>query len=114
MELDVIQDRIRFFLEYRHWSIYKLAQESSLSYSSVNNLLKCDTMPSIPTLSYICKGFGITMSEFFDFGSNPLRDNTLTEDEQEMLNMYRRLSSYNKEISIHHLEFLLSEKNRNR
>ena len=46
-------------------SLYKLAKESGIAYSSFNNLLLRNTQPSLHTLEHICKGLGISMSDFF-------------------------------------------------
>ena len=39
-----------------------------LSQSTLANIFKRNTVPSITTLEVICKGFGITLSQFFADG----------------------------------------------
>lgn len=90
--------RIREFLKLNHWSIYKLAKASGIPYSSLNNCFLRNTCPTIPTLEKMCKGFDISLSDFFDFKKNPLRDASLSEDEQNLLNAYRNLSIRDKEL----------------
>lgn len=97
VEQDILK-RIDYFLNFNHWSIYKLAKESGLPYSSLNNIFNRKTCPSIMTLEKICMGFGISLSEFFNFEENPLRNNDLTEKEQNIVNSYRSLSSTDKKI----------------
>lgn len=58
-------DRIKDLLEKRGWSIYRLAKNADMSQSTLTNLFNRNYEPTIATLETICKGLGITMSEFF-------------------------------------------------
>lgn len=62
------QERLRQLLNERGWSEYKLAKRCGLSESTVANIFRRNTVPSIATLETICSGFGITMSQFFAEG----------------------------------------------
>ena len=101
-----VLDRIQFFLNCKHWSLYKLAKESDLPYSSLNNIFNRRTLPTIPTLEKICTGFGISMSEFFEYKKNAVKSDTLSDMEQDILYMYRTLSEKNKELLIAYLSGL--------
>ena len=61
-------ERLRQLLNERGWSEYKLAKRCGLSESTVANIFRRNTVPSIATLETICSGFGITMSQFFAEG----------------------------------------------
>lgn len=61
-------ERLRQLLNDRGWSEYKLAKRCGLSESTVANIFRRNTVPSIATLETICSGFGITMSQFFAEG----------------------------------------------
>lgn len=61
-------ERLRQLLNERGWSEYKLAERCGLSESTVANIFRRNTVPSIATLETICSGFGITMSQFFAEG----------------------------------------------
>lgn len=63
-----INERLQKILDERGWTYYKLSKNSGLSESTVTNIFKRNTIPSIPTLELICKGFGITLSQFFTEG----------------------------------------------
>ncbi|MBD5395891.1 MAG: helix-turn-helix transcriptional regulator [Lachnospiraceae bacterium] len=93
-----VLNRIRYFLEFKHWTIYKLAKESGLSYSSLNNIFNRNTCPSVITLEKICKGLNISLSEFFSYDENPLIFDGLTDAEQELINSYRSLSAMDKKL----------------
>lgn len=98
IEQDVLK-RIEELLEFNHWSVYKLAKESGLSYSSLNNIFNRRTCPSIVTLEKICSGFGISLSEFFNSEvRTPTVDYVLTPSEQELINCHRSLSATDKKI----------------
>ena len=47
------------------WTEYKLAKACGLSESTLANIFRRNTMPSIVTLETICNGFGISMAQFF-------------------------------------------------
>lgn len=58
-------ERLRRLLEDRGWTEYRLSKECGLSQSTVGNIYRRNTTPSIDTLEIICKAFGITLSQFF-------------------------------------------------
>lgn len=58
-------ERLRQLLKERGWTEYRLAKNSKLSQSTIANIFRRNTVPSIETLEMICKGFGITVSQFF-------------------------------------------------
>ena len=65
--MDVLE-RLRRLLDERGWTEYRLAKNSGLSESTIANIFKRNTIPSLPTLEAICKGLGITLSQFFADG----------------------------------------------
>ena len=62
--MDILQ-RIDDLRKERGWSLYKLAEECMLTQSTLSNMYTRNTLPSLTTLLNICKGLGITPSEFF-------------------------------------------------
>lgn len=62
--MDVIK-RIDDLMKERQWSDYKLAAMSGLSSSTIANIHRRNTVPSISTLEAICSAFGITLAQFF-------------------------------------------------
>jgi len=61
-------ERLRRLLEERGWTEYRLAKKCGLSQSTIANIYRRNTVPSIATLEVICNGFGITLSQFFADG----------------------------------------------
>lgn len=60
--------RLRQLLQERGWTEYRLSKECCLSQSTIGNIFRRNNVPSIATLETICKGFGITLSQFFAEG----------------------------------------------
>ncbi len=61
-------ERLRQLLNERGWTEYRLAKNCGLSESTIANIFRRNTVPSIATLETICNGFGITMAQFFAEG----------------------------------------------
>lgn len=76
-----VRKRIEDLLDERGWSIYRLAQEASMSWSTLRNIMKKGTEPGIATLESICKAFGISLAQFFD-ADTPL---SITAEQQQLL-----------------------------
>ena len=83
-------ERIKHHMQLRNWSEYRLAKESGLSQSTIANIFRRNTLPSIPTLEVICNAFGITLSQFFS-GENP--STSLSEEQTNLLKAWSTLSS---------------------
>ena len=62
--MDALRKINRMRLE-RGWSVYRLSVEADLPQSTLINMFNRETQPSIATLEALCKGFGITLAEFF-------------------------------------------------
>lgn len=63
-----IHARLHQLLRERGWTEYKLSKECGLAQSTIGNIFRRNTLPSIATLETICDGFGITISQFFAEG----------------------------------------------
>ena len=57
--------RLRQLMAERGWTAYRLAKESGLSESTLANIFKRNTVPSIGTLESVCSAFGISLAQFF-------------------------------------------------
>lgn len=102
-EREIIQ-RINTLCSVRGWSIYRLAKESGITYSTLCTMLHKATAPSIPTLVKLCKGFGITLSEFFDTGNDAA---LLTREQRAFLRLWNSLNTDNQQAAEKYLRFLL-------
>lgn len=86
--MDTIE-RIKYHMQLRDWSEYRLAKESGLSQSTIANIFRRNTLPSIPTLEIICNAFGINLSQFFSDDNNI---SSLSDEQKELLNHWSKLS----------------------
>ena len=95
---DQIIERIQELCTRKHISLYRLAKNAELPYSSLNNILHRRTCPTVTTLERLCKGLNVSLSECFDFEIYPIRNEELTADEEELLNKYKNLSARKREL----------------
>ena len=63
-----IHARIKQLLAERGWTEYRLSRECGLAQTTIGNLVRRNTLPYMATLETICKGFGISMAQFFAEG----------------------------------------------
>ncbi len=87
--------RIDELIEERGWSDYKLSMESGLSISTIANIHRRNTVPSIPTLAAICNAFGITLSQFFYEDTNYVE---LTPEQKEFFDKWITLTGTQKKL----------------
>ena len=97
-----VNGRIRELLNERNWTEYKLAKESGLSQSTISNIFKRNTVPSISTLELICKGFGISLSQFFSEGNMV----ELSEEQRDFFINWASLTMREKTIISERVEAL--------
>lgn len=97
--------KLKELLEKTGWSEYKLAKESGLSESTVANIFRRNTVPSIATLEAICNGFGITLSQFFSEKEMV----ELTPDLKELFENWKPLTVTKKQAAIQMLKALNEE-----
>ncbi len=98
-ESNFIIQRMNQLLQERSWTIYRLAKESDIAYSSLNNIFIRNTIPSVLTLEKICNGFQITLSQFFE-PDTPIipSSDMLTSEERDIIETYRKLSKTDKQL----------------
>lgn len=104
-EFDVV-NRMKSLCAMRSWTSYRLAKESGITYSTLNSMLNHGTIPSIPTLSKICDGFGISMSQFF---SEDDVTATLTTEQVAFAELWNTLSDENRATATKFIQYLQSQ-----
>lgn len=92
--MDVIK-RIDMLMKERDWSDYKLSAESGLSSSTIANIHRRNTVPSISTLEAICAAFGITLAQFFTEDSHTVQ---LNNEQQELFRHWISLTDNQKDL----------------
>lgn len=102
--MDVLE-RINELRKNRGWSIYKLAEESGITQSTLANMFTRKSNPSIPTLIQLCEAFGITLSQFFDD-----KELKYSDDELMLLSNYKKLNEKEKHIINSLIDNILKER----
>lgn len=89
--------KIESYMEQKEWTLYKLAKESDIPYSSLSNLFQRNTEPTLPTLRKICEGLNISLSDFFkDECIPPLTE--YSAEERKLIFLYQSLTLSDKKL----------------
>lgn len=89
--------RLRQLMAERNWTAYRLAKESGLSESTLANIFKRNTVPSIATLEAVCSAFGISLAQFFA-DQNMVE---LTPELKELFDNWVSLTPEQKQAALH-------------
>jgi len=92
-EKNKIIRRILELCEKNKISIYRLAINSKIPNTTLNNMIRNNTLPTIPTIEKVCKGFNITLAQFFM--SEEVFE-SLTEEQREILELWEQLDKEQK------------------
>lgn len=98
-------ERLRRLLDERGWTEYRLAKQCGLSHSTIANIYRRNTVPSIATLDVICRGFGITLSQFFADGEMV----ELTPDLKSVFDCWVNLTPTQKSAALQMLKAMNSD-----
>ena len=98
--------RLRQLLDERGWTEYRLSKECGLSESTLANIFRRNTLPSISTLESICAGFGITLSQFFADGDMV----EMTPEMKELFDSWVSLTAEQKKAVMQMIRTLNSNK----
>ena len=99
-------EKLRELLDQNGMTEYRLAKKSGLSDSTIKNIFRRNTVPSIPTLEAICKGFGITLSQFFAEGEMV----EMTPDLHDIFQAWRFLTPEQKEALLRLLDTMRQDR----
>ncbi len=78
----------------RGWTEYQLAEKSGLPQSTISSWYRKNMVPTITSLEKICDAFGITLSQLFAEGDDPV---ALTSSQKKLLESWSRLSAQQQE-----------------
>lgn len=101
-----VKKRLQQLMNERGWTIYRVAKEADIPWSTVRNMFKRNTEPSIQTLESICQGMGMTLCQFFD------EDNQmgLTPEQVMLIQRWNQLDEKNQRLVTDLLEALNQSK----
>ncbi len=98
-------EKLQRLLQEHGWSEYRLAKNAGLSESTISNIFRRNAVPSITTLEAICRGFGITLSQFFAEGDMV----ELTPDLKRIFDYWVKLTPTQKAAAEHMLQAMNHE-----
>ena len=90
----------------RNWSEYSLAKNADLTQSTISTWYRRNLQPSVASIEKICKGLGISLSEFFNDESSYMY---LTPQQNEILELWEALTPAQRDSVINLLKSFLSE-----
>lgn len=99
-----ILEKIRKLKLERKWSEYQLAEQSGIPQSTISSWYRKNQIPTIPSLEKICVAFSMTLAQFFT--DETAQSQTLTEEQQELLNSFGRLQKEQQQAILHLLKTL--------
>lgn len=97
MNVTDVHKKINSMAKEQGLTLYELARRSGMTYTVLYNMMTRKTMPKIDTLSKICKGLDISLSEFFSDDKRPKPDGFLTTQEIDLIEINRELNKSGKE-----------------
>ena len=106
-DFDVMQ-RIRDLCSARSWTVYRLAKESGITYSTLNTMLHSTNLPSLTTMEKLCHGFGISLAQFFSEADETA---LLTADQRACLALWNRLDDCGKALATAYMSGLEGRQN---
>lgn len=105
-------ERIQAICETKGMTKYALAKAADISKSTLHDLFAGKNKPYMHTLYKICNGLGISMTDLLtDRTEATSEEDTLTQEERELLIIYRHLSPEKKNNMITYIDMLTQYKN---
>ena len=102
--MDVL-GRLHQLMEERDLNPYRLSKRCGLAQSTVSNMYKRNNVPTVSTLELLCKGLGVTMSQFFAEGDEPI---ALSAEQRYLLECFSALSPEEKRAVLTVIDAILS------
>lgn len=93
MEDIFVVNHIKELCKQRGWTLYRLAKNSGIAYSALNTMIKKNHIPTMNSLIKICKGFDITVPQFFQDMQPP------TDEQSEILRLWNYLDENSKDMA---------------
>ena len=103
MENFNVMARIKELCEARSWTYYRLAKEADIPYSSLSTMLHKAYVPSVPSLIKICRGFDISLSQFFSEEDDTAK---LSKKQKLCLEHWDRLDEHSQNLALAYMDGL--------
>lgn len=107
MDENFVLERIEDLCKKKGYSHYRLAMKSGVHQSSLSTLLNRRSTPNVFTLDKICKGFDVTIAQFF----SPEGEYTsLSKDEEKLITMWDGMSDMQKALTLAYMQGVMDTK----
>lgn len=107
-----ISDRINMLMDLHGIKAIDLCKATDLNKSSISRLLNGETMPNSDTLYKISKYFNVSMEYLFTGEEHGCPETTISKDEQELLELFHKLNTYDRSEIIGIINLKLSSQKR--
>lgn len=91
-----IHARLRQLLQERGWTEYRLSKECNMAQTTIGNIFRRNTMPSLATLETISQAFGISLAQLLSEGDMV----ELTPELKEVFDCWMTLSPEQKRAAL--------------
>ncbi len=102
-----VQHRISELLDERGWSPTHLAKVVGVPTSTITDIFKRDSYPTLPLIEKIADAFDITVGEFFSFDIPPSPEMPLTPMETRIMAYVKKLNAHNQERVIDFMDGII-------
>lgn len=99
--------RLQQLMDERGLNMYSLAKRSGLSWNTIKNFYARQSKPTVTTLSMLCDGLGITLSQFFEEDDNSVH---LSAEQQHLLNRWNQLTDKEKQTISDTMDLILGQR----
>ena len=106
---EIMAKNIMYYMEKANKTRNDVCQDLGISYTTFTDWVKGNTYPRIDKIEAMANYFGITKSDLVEEKPATTSDDGLTEDEKEILKMYRLLPPEYQEISFIQIKALLDK-----
>lgn len=89
-----VKERLQQLMDERDWTIYRIAKEANIPWSTIRNMFKRNTEPSISTLEALCAALGMTLPQFFDIDN----EMGLAPEQSQLLQKWNKLREKDKHL----------------
>lgn len=103
MSAFIISDRVQELCKARSWSLYRLAKEAGIPYSTLSTVLHKTSAPSLASIEKICAGFGITLAQSFSLDDERAK---LTAVERACPALWEKLDATDKRLALAYMQAL--------
>ncbi|MCD8150313.1 MAG: helix-turn-helix transcriptional regulator [Clostridiales bacterium] len=93
-EADYIGPRIKELCDKQQITKYRLSQMTGITQTVLANIIKKESIPTIPTLEKICSALNISLAQFF--AKNESQPD-LTAEQREMIETWNGLNAEERE-----------------